>query len=97
MVQLGRNPAAASCIKTDVQAISDCGVMSPLHRIVFARVKTLCHILLRNQTDLLALLFEGRDAPRCWPRSITCDLAWISDLLHSSPGHGSFGWVGSGN
>lgn len=61
-----REPDASVTAETDAQVIADCGVMSPSHRMVYARIRTLCHIVARGRADLLTLLFAGRKAAKSW-------------------------------
>jgi hypothetical protein len=65
-------------VKTDAQVIADRGVMTPLHRMVFARVRMLCHIVARGRTDLLVLLYAGRTAAKSWYQTVVRDLEWIA-------------------
>ena len=65
-------------VKTDAQVVADLGVMAPLHRIAFARVRMLVHIVLRRQTDILALLHAGRASPKSWMRAVEADLVWVA-------------------
>ena len=51
------SPDAAFVVKSDAMVIADLEVVAPTLRLLFARVRTLCHIVLRGRTDLLTLAY----------------------------------------
>ena len=89
-------PGQTHAVKSDVQVGADLGVMSPDCRLVLARVRLLCHIIIKQKTDLMCLLFESIGVSGSWMATIMTDLEWIAyatpklkEVVHANLGQ----WV----
>ena len=52
--------------------------MAPIHRVSFARIRMLTHILMQGRTGILAIFWAGRLAARSWFKAVEADLTMIS-------------------
>ena len=62
----------------EIVLVADLGVLAPRHRVIYAGIRMLFHIVQRKRADLLSLLFAGKEAPKSWYRNLISDLTWVA-------------------
>ena len=68
------DPEVAAKICTDLEVAARPDVMAPTHRVSFARIRMMTHILARARTDILVILHAGRRSSRSWLKALEADL-----------------------
>lgn len=70
-------PGVAAAVKSDSRVIADLGLITPVCRVLFSRIRMLALMLSRGSGDILVVLHAGKQDSRSWYKVVEADLAWL--------------------